>query len=125
MPRLSIYFLGGTLVALFFSAAQASQVIIKYTTCNFLVVASWTEQWISGGGNSSTMYKRPLAWDGNDRQNQVLRAREIDPKSLIIEAYEKGLMIALIPFTSKVCFWLQLLASIFGGLNTIKGVSAF
>ncbi|KAL8098773.1 hypothetical protein AgCh_031482 [Apium graveolens] len=43
------------------------------------------EQWISGGGNSSTMYKRPLAWDGNDRQNQVLRAREIDPKSLIIE----------------------------------------
>ncbi|KAJ6337998.1 hypothetical protein OIU76_007635 [Salix suchowensis] len=35
-------------------------------------------------------------------RNQVLRAREIDPKSLIIEAYEKGLMIAVIPFTSKV-----------------------
>ncbi|KAL8116911.1 hypothetical protein AgCh_023191 [Apium graveolens] len=35
-------------------------------------------------------------------RNQVFRAREIDPKSLIIEAYEKGLMIALIPFTSKI-----------------------
>ncbi|KAL0379712.1 UNVERIFIED_CONTAM: CCR4-NOT transcription complex subunit [Sesamum angustifolium] len=35
-------------------------------------------------------------------KNQVLRAREIDPKSLIIEAYEKGLMIAVIPFTSKI-----------------------
>ncbi|KAG5552398.1 hypothetical protein RHGRI_010466 [Rhododendron griersonianum] len=34
-------------------------------------------------------------------RNQVSRAREIDPKSLIIEAYEKGLMIAAIPFTSK------------------------
>ncbi|KAL7238559.1 hypothetical protein ACSBR2_004616 [Camellia fascicularis] len=34
--------------------------------------------------------------------NQVLRAREIDPKSLIVEAYEKGLMIAVIPFTSKI-----------------------
>ncbi|KAK4801597.1 hypothetical protein SAY86_022084 [Trapa natans] len=35
-------------------------------------------------------------------RNQVLRAREIDPKSLIIEAYEKGKMIAVIPFTSKI-----------------------
>ncbi|GER44883.1 transcription regulators [Striga asiatica] len=35
-------------------------------------------------------------------RNQVLRAREIDPKSLIIEAYERGLMIAVIPFTSKI-----------------------
>ncbi|XP_074263170.1 uncharacterized protein LOC141585978 isoform X2 [Silene latifolia] len=35
-------------------------------------------------------------------RNQVLRARDIDPKSLVIEAYEKGLMIAVIPFTSKI-----------------------
>uniref|UniRef100_A0A804Q913 MYND-type domain-containing protein n=1 Tax=Zea mays TaxID=4577 RepID=A0A804Q913_MAIZE len=34
--------------------------------------------------------------------NQTLRAKEIDPKSLIVEAYEKGLMIAVIPFTSKI-----------------------
>ncbi|KAJ0235619.1 Transcription regulator [Hirschfeldia incana] len=35
-------------------------------------------------------------------RNYVLRAREIDPKALIVEAYEKGLMIAVIPFTSKI-----------------------
>ncbi|XP_071698546.1 uncharacterized protein [Rutidosis leptorrhynchoides] len=35
-------------------------------------------------------------------RNHVLRAREIDPKALIIEAYEKGLMIAVIPFCSKI-----------------------
>ena len=34
-------------------------------------------------------------------RNQALRAQEIDPKLLIIEAYEKGLMIVVIPFTSK------------------------
>ncbi|KQJ97773.1 hypothetical protein BRADI_3g33190v3 [Brachypodium distachyon] len=35
-------------------------------------------------------------------RNQTLRAKEIDPKILIIEAYERGLMIAVIPFTSKI-----------------------
>ncbi|XP_047948828.1 CCR4-NOT transcription complex subunit 1-like [Salvia hispanica] len=35
-------------------------------------------------------------------RNKVLRAREMDLKALIIEAYEKGLMIAVIPFTSKI-----------------------
>ncbi|KAI3741197.1 hypothetical protein L1987_58865 [Smallanthus sonchifolius] len=35
-------------------------------------------------------------------RNHVLRATQIDPKALIIEAYEKGLMIAVIPFTSKI-----------------------
>lgn len=35
-------------------------------------------------------------------RNQPLRAKEIDPKALIIEAYEKGRMIAVVPFTSKV-----------------------
>ncbi|OAY69195.1 CCR4-NOT transcription complex subunit 1, partial [Ananas comosus] len=35
-------------------------------------------------------------------RNQALRAKEIDLKVLIIEAYEKGLMIAVIPFTSKI-----------------------
>ncbi|XP_017218466.1 uncharacterized protein LOC108195949 isoform X2 [Daucus carota subsp. sativus] len=35
-------------------------------------------------------------------RNHVLRAREIDPKSLIIEAYEKGLMIGVVPFTSRI-----------------------
>ncbi|CAF1714938.1 unnamed protein product [Brassica napus] len=35
-------------------------------------------------------------------RNRVLRACEIDPKSLIIDAYEKGLLIAILPFTAKV-----------------------
>lgn len=35
-------------------------------------------------------------------RNQALRAIEIDPKLLITEAYERGLMIAVIPFTSKI-----------------------
>ncbi|XP_052626863.1 uncharacterized protein LOC111896007 [Lactuca sativa] len=35
-------------------------------------------------------------------RNRVLLSKHIDPKSLIIEAYEKGLMIGIIPFTSKV-----------------------
>ncbi|PWA70159.1 myc-type, basic helix-loop-helix (bHLH) domain-containing protein [Artemisia annua] len=35
-------------------------------------------------------------------KNQVLRAKHIDPKSLIVEAYRKGLMIGVIPFTSKI-----------------------
>ncbi|PWA73535.1 CCR4-NOT transcription complex subunit 1 [Artemisia annua] len=34
-------------------------------------------------------------------KNQVLRAKHIDPKSLIMETYRKGLMIGVIPFTSK------------------------
>lgn len=35
-------------------------------------------------------------------RNQPLRAKEVDPKALIVEAYEKGRMIAVVPFTSKV-----------------------
>ncbi|KVH97106.1 hypothetical protein Ccrd_000794, partial [Cynara cardunculus var. scolymus] len=35
-------------------------------------------------------------------RNRVLRARDIDPKSLLLEAYEKGLMIGVIPFISKI-----------------------
>lgn len=35
-------------------------------------------------------------------KNQPLRAKEIDPKSLILEAYQKGAMIAIIPFVKKV-----------------------
>ncbi|GJS91328.1 CCR4-NOT complex component [Tanacetum coccineum] len=35
-------------------------------------------------------------------KNKVLRAIHIDPKSLIMEAYRKGLMIGVIPFTSKI-----------------------
>lgn len=51
-----------------------------------------------------SLLKNLASWLGKltIRRNQALRAREIDPKSLIIRAYQKGLMIAIIPFTSKI-----------------------
>ncbi|XVF22765.1 hypothetical protein REPUB_Repub12eG0199200 [Reevesia pubescens] len=59
---------------------------------------------IKSSSEERSLLKNVGSWLGKLTigRNQVLRAREIDPKSLIIEAYEKGLMIAVIPFTSKV-----------------------
>ncbi|KAL7203784.1 hypothetical protein ACSBR2_016943 [Camellia fascicularis] len=59
---------------------------------------------IKSSSEERSLLKNLGSWLGKITigRNQVLRAREIDPKSLIIEAYEKGLMIAVIPFTSKV-----------------------
>ncbi|XP_057511675.1 uncharacterized protein LOC130793815 isoform X2 [Actinidia eriantha] len=59
---------------------------------------------IKSSSEERSLLKNLGSWLGKSTigRNQVLRGREIDPKSLIIEAYEKGLMIAVIPFTSKV-----------------------
>ncbi|GFS35543.1 transcription regulator [Actinidia rufa] len=59
---------------------------------------------IKSSSEERSLLKNLGSWLGKSTigRNQVLRAREIDPKSLIIEAYEKGLMIAVIPFTSKI-----------------------
>ncbi|XP_057952190.1 uncharacterized protein LOC131146551 isoform X3 [Malania oleifera] len=59
---------------------------------------------IKSSSEERSLLKNLGSWLGKFTigRNQVLRAREIDPKSLIIEAYEKGLMIAVIPFTSKI-----------------------
>ncbi|KAK4372034.1 hypothetical protein RND71_007418 [Anisodus tanguticus] len=59
---------------------------------------------IKSSSEERSLLKNLGSWLGKITigRNQVLRAREIDPKSLIIEAYEKGLMIAVIPFTSKI-----------------------
>ncbi|PWZ31853.1 hypothetical protein Zm00014a_022066 [Zea mays] len=54
---------------------------------------------VGGGRGGSWLGKFTIG------RNQALRAKEIDPKSLIVEAYEKGLMIAVIPFTSKALHW--------------------
>ncbi|RVW15225.1 CCR4-NOT transcription complex subunit 1 [Vitis vinifera] len=61
---------------------------------------------IKSSSEERSLLKNLGSWLGKFTigRNQVLKAREIDPKSLIIEAYEKGLMIAVIPFTSKVLF---------------------
>ncbi|GFZ00403.1 transcription regulator [Actinidia rufa] len=59
---------------------------------------------IKSSSEERSLLKILGSWLGKSTigRNQVLRGREIDPKSLIIEAYEKGFMIAVIPFTSKI-----------------------
>ncbi|KAL1818639.1 hypothetical protein ACET3Z_013508 [Daucus carota] len=71
-----------------------------YENCKVLLGS----ELIKSSSEERSLLKNLGSWLGKITigRNQVLRAREIDPKSLIIEAYEKGLMIALIPFTSKI-----------------------
>ncbi|KAJ4795845.1 transcription regulator [Rhynchospora pubera] len=59
---------------------------------------------IKSSSEERSLLKNLGSWLGKFTigRNQALRAKEIDPKSLIIEAYERGLMIAVIPFTSKI-----------------------
>ncbi|KAF5204452.1 Ccr4-not transcription complex subunit [Thalictrum thalictroides] len=76
--------------------------IIKatYENCKVLLKSDL----IKSSSEERSLLKNLGSWLGKFTigRNQALRAREIDPKVLIIEAYEKGLMIAVIPFTSKV-----------------------
>ncbi|XP_076917682.1 uncharacterized protein LOC143577845 isoform X1 [Bidens hawaiensis] len=71
-----------------------------YENCKVLVGS----ELIKSSSEERSLLKNLGGWLGKITigRNQVLRAREIDPKALIIEAYEKGLMIAVIPFTSKI-----------------------
>ncbi|CAA2972771.1 Hypothetical predicted protein [Olea europaea subsp. europaea] len=72
----------------------------SYENCKFLLVS----ELIKSSSEERSLLKNLGSWLGKITigKNQVLRAREIDPKALIVEAYEKGLMIAVVPFTSKV-----------------------
>lgn len=76
--------------------------IIKatYENCKVLL----RSELIKSSSEERSLLKNLGSWLGKLTigRNQALRAREIDPKLLIIEAYEKGLMIAVIPFTSKI-----------------------
>lgn len=71
-----------------------------YENCKVLLGS----ELIKSSSEERSLLKNLGSWLGKLTigRNQVLRARAIDPKSLIIEAYEKGLMIAVIPFTSKI-----------------------
>ncbi|KAJ7950880.1 putative CCR4-NOT transcription complex protein [Quillaja saponaria] len=71
-----------------------------YENCKVLLGS----ELIKSSSEERSLLKNLGSWLGKLTigRNQVLRAREIDPKSLIMEAYEKGLMIAVIPFTSKI-----------------------
>ncbi|KAI8564580.1 hypothetical protein RHMOL_Rhmol03G0191500 [Rhododendron molle] len=71
-----------------------------YENCKVLL----RSELIKSSSEERSLLKNLGSWLGKFTigRNQALRARDIDPKSLIIEAYEKGLMIAVIPFTSKI-----------------------
>ncbi|XP_019058124.1 PREDICTED: CCR4-NOT transcription complex subunit 1 isoform X2 [Tarenaya hassleriana] len=71
-----------------------------YENCKVLL----SSDLIKSSSEERSLLKNLGSWLGKLTigRNHVLLAREIDPKSLIVEAYEKGLMIAVIPFTSKV-----------------------
>ncbi|PIA29475.1 hypothetical protein AQUCO_06000080v1 [Aquilegia coerulea] len=73
---------------------------VSYENCKVLL----RSELIKSSSEERSLLKNLGSWLGKFTigRNQALRAREIDPKVLIIEAYEKGLMIAVIPFTSKV-----------------------
>ncbi|XP_022944795.1 CCR4-NOT transcription complex subunit 1-like isoform X1 [Cucurbita moschata] len=83
------------------SKALSKEIVqASYENCKVLLGS----ELIKSSSEERSLLKNLGSWLGKLTigRNQVLRAREIDPKSLIIEAYEKGLMIAVIPFTSKV-----------------------
>ncbi|XP_019188947.1 PREDICTED: CCR4-NOT transcription complex subunit 1-like [Ipomoea nil] len=71
-----------------------------YENCKVLLQSGL----IKSSSEERSLLKNLGSWLGKITigRDHVLLAREIDPKSLIIEAYEKGLMIAVIPFTSKI-----------------------
>ncbi|KAI3711268.1 hypothetical protein L2E82_41237 [Cichorium intybus] len=71
-----------------------------YENCKVLLGS----ELIKSSSEERSLLKNLGGWLGKITigRNHVLRAKEIDPKGLIIEAYEKGLMIAVIPFTSKI-----------------------
>ncbi|KAK8565927.1 hypothetical protein V6N12_059472 [Hibiscus sabdariffa] len=83
------------------SKALTKEIIqATYENCKVLLGS----ELIKSSSEERSLLKNLGSWLGKLTigRNQVLRAREIDPKPLIIEAYEKGLMIAVIPFTSKI-----------------------
>ncbi|CAN6300160.1 unnamed protein product [Urochloa humidicola] len=73
-----------------------------YENCKVLLQSDL----IKSSSEERSLLKNLGSWLGKFTigRNQTLRAKEIDPKILIVEAYERGLMIAVIPFTSKVLF---------------------
>ncbi|XP_076942862.1 uncharacterized protein LOC143612873 [Bidens hawaiensis] len=71
-----------------------------YENCKVLLGS----ELIKSSSEERSLLKNLGGWLGKITigRNHVLRANQIDPTALVIEAYEKGLMIAVIPFTSKI-----------------------
>ncbi|XVF08470.1 hypothetical protein REPUB_Repub07fG0006100 [Reevesia pubescens] len=84
------------------NSEKLNEEIVKaaYENCKVIL----RSELIKSSSEERSLLKNLGSWLGKFTigRNQVIRAREIDPKSLIIEAYERGLMIAVIPFTSKI-----------------------
>ncbi|KAF2537557.1 hypothetical protein F2Q68_00018501 [Brassica cretica] len=72
----------------------------SYENCKVLLGSAL----IKSDSEERSLLKNLGSWLGKVTigRNRVLRACEIDLKSLIIDAYEKGLLIAILPFTAKV-----------------------
>ncbi|CAI5954737.1 unnamed protein product, partial [Closterium sp. NIES-65] len=79
---------------------QKEVVKATYENCKVLL----RSELIRSSSEERSLLKNIGSWLGRLTigRNQPLRANQINPKNLIIEAYEKGLMIAIIPFTSKI-----------------------
>ncbi|CAK9208187.1 unnamed protein product [Sphagnum jensenii] len=79
---------------------QKEIVKATYENCKVLL----RSELIKSSSEERSLLKNLGSWLGKLTigRNQALRAREVDPKALITQAYEKGLMIAVIPFTSKI-----------------------
>ncbi|GAB4861940.1 hypothetical protein Ancab_037195 [Ancistrocladus abbreviatus] len=85
-----------------FNSKALNKEIVQATYENCKVLLG--SELIKSSSEERSLLKNLGSWLGKLTigRNQVLRARDLDPKSLIVEAYEKGLMIAVIPFTSKI-----------------------
>ncbi|XP_048534491.1 CCR4-NOT transcription complex subunit 1-like isoform X2 [Triticum urartu] len=81
-------------------ALNKEMVKATYENCKALLQSDL----IKSSSEERSLLKNLGSWLGKLTigRNQTLRAKEIDPKILIVEAYERGLMIAVIPFTSKI-----------------------
>uniref|UniRef100_R7W1Y5 CCR4-NOT transcription complex subunit 1 n=1 Tax=Aegilops tauschii TaxID=37682 RepID=R7W1Y5_AEGTA len=88
------------------NSRSLSKEMLKATYENCKVAVLLRSDLIKSSSEERSLLKNLGSWLGKFTigRNQTLRAKEIDPKSLIVEAYERGLMIAVIPFTSKVLF---------------------
>lgn len=76
--------------------------VLQSTLENIKVLLSSNLLWSSVGERQ--LLRNLGSWLGKITigKNACLRARDVDPKLLLLEAYEKGLMFAVLPFITKV-----------------------
>lgn len=84
------------------NSARLNEEVVRatYENCKVLL----RSELIKSSAEERSLLKNLGGWLGKITigRNRVLRSRDIDPKSLLLEAYEEGLMIGVIPFISKI-----------------------